>query len=194
MTTETNKASLLKSESKSLAKMFAALSHPVRIALLRLTWDEALSGDQLAKLMNLAPSTISHHLEQLIEVGLMSTQQEGRLKRHQPNQAALSKSLTHLIAGDQQLPQPQETYQERVLRIFLKDGQLIKIPAQKKKRHVILRELIKSFEVDKRHPEHEINATLRRWHEDISTLRRELIELGLLKRSKGIYWRVAEAE
>jgi len=56
------------------AALFRALSHPARLTLLRLAWTEALSGEHLARLVQLAPATVSHHLAQLTEVGLMTVQ------------------------------------------------------------------------------------------------------------------------
>ena len=174
------------------AAVFRALSHPVRLSLLRLTWQEALSGEALARLMNLAPATISHHLAALEEAGLTTVRQDGHHRLHGANHAALDVTLAALLRGDVAAPTPADPYRERVLRSFVQHGRLIRIPAQRKKRDVILRELATLFEPGERLSEREVNARLAQWHEDFATLRRELVEAGLLSRGGGVYWRADE--
>lgn len=171
------------------AAVFRALSHPARLGLLRLTWSEPLSGEALARLMNLAPATISHHLAALEGAGLTTVRQDGHHRLHGTNHAALDVTLAALLRGDVAAPIPADPYRERVLNTFVQHGRLTRIPAQRKKRDVILRELATLFEPGERLPEREVNARLAHWHEDFATLRRELIVAGLLSREGGAYWR-----
>lgn len=171
------------------AALFRALSHPARLSLLRLTWQDALSGEHLARLMNLAPATISHHLAALAEAGLMNVQQDGHQRLYSTNHAALKLNLEELIRGEVSAAPVQDPYRERVLRAFFRDGKLIQIPAQRKKKDVILLELGKLFEPGQRYPESEVNAMLGEYHPDFFTLRRELVGLGVLSRADGVYWR-----
>jgi DNA-binding transcriptional ArsR family regulator len=46
---------------------FPALSHQSRLRIVGLLMREPLSGDQLAAMLGLAPSTVSHHLSRLNE-------------------------------------------------------------------------------------------------------------------------------
>ena len=81
-------------------------------------------------------------------------------------------------------------FDRKVLENFFVDGRLRTIPAQLKKRQVILRRLVEEFAADTRYTEKEINATLKRFNEDTATLRREFIANGLMARADGIYWRL----
>jgi hypothetical protein len=82
-------------------------------------------------------------------------------------------------------------YDRKVLRdIQLPDGRLRVIPAQRKKREVILRHIIKEFRPDVHYTEKEVNEILARFHEDTATLRREMIAYKMMKRSEGEYWRI----
>jgi ArsR family transcriptional regulator len=63
------------------------------------------------------------------------------------------------------------------------------IPAQRKKRDVILRWLLERFEPGERIAETEVNARIQRSHWDSAWLRREMVMAGLLERDRGIYWR-----
>ncbi|WP_165795195.1 DUF2087 domain-containing protein [Deinococcus koreensis] len=183
----------MSAELSTRAAVFRALSHPARLSLLRLTWQGALSGEALARLMNLAPATVSHHLAALEGAGLTTVRQDGHHRLHGANHAALDVTLAALIRGEAAAPTPADPYRERVLRSFIQHGRLTRIPAQRKKRDVILRELATLFEPGQPYPEREVNARLTHWHEDFATLRRELVEAGLLAREGGVYRRVEGA-
>ncbi|ANC72497.1 MULTISPECIES: DUF2087 domain-containing protein [Deinococcus] len=176
------------------AALFRALSHPARLTLLRLAWTEALSGEHLARLVQLAPATVSHHLAQLTEVGLMTVQPSGHYRLYRTDRTALDVSLTSLVQGSADVPFVEDPYEQRVLRAFLRGGKLLQIPAQRKKRDVVLRFLAGLFEPERRYPEAEVNALLGEYHPDFFTLRRELVGAGLLEREQGEYWRPEPTE
>ncbi|MEU7176164.1 DUF2087 domain-containing protein [Micromonospora tulbaghiae] len=83
---------------------------------------------------------------------------------------------------------------EAILRTFLRDGALTRLPAQRGRRRVLLEHITeRTFEPGRRYPEREVNDALRRWCEggeaDHVTLRRYLIDDMLLTREQGVYWR-----
>jgi hypothetical protein len=81
-------------------------------------------------------------------------------------------------------------YDVKVLRAFLVDGRLASIPAQAKKRDVVLRYLLDAcFPDDRDYPEKEVNQRLALFHRDVAALRRYLVDAGLMTRSAGIYRR-----
>jgi hypothetical protein len=83
-------------------------------------------------------------------------------------------------------------YDARVLRAFIVDGRLASIPAQAKKRDVVLRYLLDAcFPDDREYPEKEVNQRLALFHRDVAALRRYMVEAGLMTRSAGIYRRAA---
>jgi excisionase family DNA binding protein len=79
----------------------------------------------------------------------------------------------------------------KIEKAFFKDGHLTEIPAQRKKRVVVLERLLNEFELARVYTESEINTTLRRFHDDVCTLRREFIMEKMMVRSKGKYCRVS---
>lgn len=85
-----------------------------------------------------------------------------------------------------------EVYRNKVLENFVEFGKLKSIPTQRKKRRIILEQIVSNFDWDKKYPEKEVNEVLKSWHEDFCTLRRELICEQLMNRKDGKYWRVGE--
>lgn len=83
---------------------------------------------------------------------------------------------------------------EAVVRVFVRDGRLARLPAQWSRKLRILDHIAEqAFDVDRRYPEAEVNDILRRWCDggatDHVTLRRYLVDLHLLRREDGVYWR-----
>ena len=76
-----------------------------------------------------------------------------------------------------------------VLRAFVSEGRLVAIPATRGKRLVILEHMVAAFEPGMKYPEREVDAVLRAWHPDYASLRRYLIDEGLMAREDGVYWR-----
>ncbi|MGW0207535.1 DUF2087 domain-containing protein [Streptomyces sp. NPDC003233] len=83
---------------------------------------------------------------------------------------------------------------EAVVRVFVRDGRLVRLPAQWNRKLRILDYVAdQAFEIGHRYPEVEVNDILRRWCDggatDHVTLRRYLVDLHLLHRENGVYWR-----
>ena len=85
------------------------------------------------------------------------------------------------------------SYDRKVLRDYLENGRLKTIPAQRRKRDVILRRILQEFEPGRRYAEAEVNEIISRFHEDYATIRREFIMRRMMDREGGggDYWRIA---
>jgi hypothetical protein len=78
----------------------------------------------------------------------------------------------------------------KVLRSYLVDGRLETIPAQHRKRLVVLRFLLERvFTEDREYPEKEVNQRLALFHPDVAALRRYLVDDGYVTREAGQYRR-----
>lgn len=80
---------------------------------------------------------------------------------------------------------------EKVLRTFLDGhGRISAIPAKAGKRRVLLEHIVAAFEPGVKMTEREVDAVLRAFYEpDWVSLRRYLIDTGLMARADGVYWR-----
>jgi hypothetical protein len=72
---------------------------------------------------------------------------------------------------------------------FFRDGRLTALPSRQRMRLAALRVLAERFEPGRRFEEREVNAILRDDAPDHATLRRLLVDHGLLERANGIYTR-----
>ena len=73
------------------------------------------------------------------------------------------------------------------------DGTIKKLPPQTGKLKIVLDYLVQAFTPGVDYTEKEVNTIIRRFHVDVSGLRRDLVDAGLLdrKRDGSRYWRVA---
>jgi hypothetical protein len=98
------------------------------------------------------------------------------------------------IAAAPERPEPDPTGEvpedaAKVLRTFFRGGRLMSIPTQRSKKVIVLDRLAQEFDVGTRYSERQVNAILRRFHEDVAALRRYLVDEGFLSRAAGQYWR-----
>ena len=84
---------------------------------------------------------------------------------------------------------PPGTQAARILRIFVRDGRLVQIPAVHSKRLVVLDWLASMFEPGQAYAEKEVNERLSAVHADYAALRRYLVDDEFLHRRDGFYWR-----
>lgn len=76
---------------------------------------------------------------------------------------------------------------EKAIRSFFDGERLTSIPTRRRPRAAVLMHLLGRFERGRDYAEREVNDILRTAHEDISTLRRELVDYRWLTRADGIY-------
>lgn len=181
-----------------LLEFFKALADANRLKIVGLLTREELSGEQLAEMLGLSPSTVSHHLSKLNKVGLVSAKAEGYYSIYRFESKTLEDMARRLLASET-LPAAAAdvdlaAYDRKVLKSFLEpDGRIKAFPSQQKKLEVLLRYAAEHFEPGIRYPEKQVNAMLKELTEDTASLRRDLVDLGYLQREGGggVYWRNA---
>jgi len=181
--------------SNELLEFFKAMADANRLKILGLLAQENFTVEQLSEMLKLRPSTVSHHLSKLSEVGLVSAKASSYYNIYQLENSALEAMAKRLLSKET-LPSMasdinMDAYDQKVISDYsLPDGQLKTIPAQRKKLDVVLRHVRQSFQPDVTYSEKEVNQILEKFHQDTATLRRELIGMGILERSTGgtKYW------
>jgi predicted transcriptional regulator len=182
-----------------LLSFFKALADANRLKIVGLLAQQSYSVEQLAAMLNLRPSTISHHLSKLSDAGLVSGRTESYYNVYELESEALHR-ITQSLLSNETLPAvaasvDTNAYNRKVLNDFLlPDGKLKAIPAQRKKLEAVLRHIAHDFQPGARYTEKQVNETLTRFHDDTATLRRELIGYHILARAGGEYWKIENNE
>ncbi len=173
-----------------------AISDANRLKIIGLLAQQPYSVEELAALLNLKPSTVSHHLARLAQIGLVSAKTESYYNVYQLDEKALQSKSRDLFSQENLAASvvdvDADAYDNKVIKDYVRnDGSLKIIPAQRKKLEAVLRHVVKAFKVGKRYSEKQVNEILSGYHEDTASLRRELVGFGLMKRKGGggEYWR-----
>ncbi len=183
---------------QALLPLLKALADETRLKVIGLLATRAHTVEQLAETLGLRASTVSHHLARLAEVGLVSARPSSYYNVYRFEPQALAHAATLLSEKAQQAPPPAEVpppfAEDTVVKRYLgPDGRLRALPAQQKKRLIVLRHCLAAFEPGRRYTQNEVNDILREFSaEEYVTLRRYLIDYGLMDREPGggEYWRV----
>ncbi len=176
-----------------IAGMFKALAEPTRLQILGALAKRAHTGVELSDLLGVSPPTISHHLTRLREAGFVEMTPDAQRHHYSLNLQALRDAgmaaETVARTDDASGAGRASTHSDsgKVLRDFFDGRRLKQIPAQRKKRVIVLQYLVGWFDPGRDYPEKEVNAILGEAHEDAATLRRELVDYGFLTRDAGIY-------
>jgi hypothetical protein len=182
---------------QSAVRYLKLLANETRLKLLGLLANHERSVGEVAEILGLREPTISHHLAKLSEAGLVEMRAAGTVHFYRLNREVLHRLGQELFAPEQVVSlsaRPEaDAWESKVLRTFLVDGRLTKIPDTRKKRDVVLRWLVTQFEAGRRYTEREVNETIERHHPDFATLRRELVGARLMHREAGVYWRLPAA-
>lgn len=183
--------------SEELVTFFKALADANRLKIVGLLAEKPYSVEELAELLKLKPSTVSHHLARLAEAGLVNAQSQSYYNVYRLDQSVLQEKARTMFTQDELSNVAAEVdadaYDKKVIKDYSRrDGSLKILPSQRKKLEAILRYIVQVFDVGKRYSEKQVNEMLARYHSDTATLRRELIGAGLMQREGGggEYWRV----
>ncbi len=187
MTTETPTTELL--------GFFRALADTNRLKIVGLLSQQSYTVEQLSALLELGESTVSHHLSRLADAKLVSARAEGHYSVYSLEPDTLREMARRLLRTDQ-LPElavdvDKGSFDRKVLASFTgPDGRFTAFPSQQKKFLVLLRHAGAAFSAGVRYPEADVNEILLRFSDDTATLRRSLVEFGLMEREGGggAYW------
>ena len=177
---------------KESITIMKALADSSRLMILNSLFEKPQCLEELAERFNLASSTISFHLKKLEKAQLVAKEKRQYYVIFSVNDTIFKYTLKDLTTFEniEKVVQEEriENYKQKVLKTFFKNGKLIQLPAQHKKRWIILNKIADDFNEDYVYEESEVNTIIMRYYEDYCTVRRELIEEGVLERSGPKYW------
>ncbi|MCE1187948.1 MAG: metalloregulator ArsR/SmtB family transcription factor [Ignavibacteria bacterium] len=182
-------------ESIDLLKSLADVS---RLRILNLLLEKPRYVEEIAESLNLAASTVSFHLKKMETAGWVEKSKVQYYIIYSLKAEVFDKPLSTLIQfenPDAMLQQERiERYHSKVCKAFFEQGRLQKLPVQRKKRLLVLNEFYKKFSLYKPYTEKEVNEIIGSIYNDYCTIRRELIEEGLMDRDGSTYWILEQKE
>lgn len=182
---------MTENEAIALLKCMADKS---RLQILKSLAMEDMYVERLAERLNLTAPTISFHLKKLQDAGAVSSYKNQYYTMYSLNSAVFEVRLMDILREESAEADVQQErdrqYRQKVIDTFFEYGKLKAIPAQRKKRRIILEEIAKDFEMGKTYDEKEVNLIIAAYHDDFCTIRREMILEGLMARDHQTYWRI----
>lgn len=168
-----------------------ALSNSKRLLILALMAEEdrPLCGQEIAERLAVTPQAISHHLQILKNGGLVREGRREHAYRYYILDMASIRQIRETFFADDHLGLLKKGEErQQVLDMFFQGERLVSIPVQRSKRHIVLEELACKFEWGHIYAEAEVNALLKRSYDDVSSLRRYLIDEQIMMSDHGRYW------
>jgi hypothetical protein len=164
--------------------LFMAIADPDRIKIAAAIMDRSLTVEEVAAAVGMAPKTLHRKLAPLMQAGLVEITVRNDRSLYRFRMQPLFDAMKGL---SRKPPEPGlnddlDLFDRKVLTDFLVEGRLKAIPAQEKKRNVILRFLAERFEPERMYSEKEVNEIIRPVHEDVASLRRYMVDGGFLMR------------
>ena len=178
-----------------LLDFFKALADANRLKIVGLLAQGDYTVEQMAEMLGVRPSTVSHHLSKLSTVGLVSARSESYYNTYRLETDVLESMSQRLLARDT-MPAvtadvDMDAYDRKVISTFCdSEGRILQFPAQRKKFEVLLRHAAGAFKPGRRYSEKQVSEMLSSFSDDTATLRRGLIDHGVMEREGGggEYW------
>lgn len=181
--------------SKSI-QILKSLSDTSRLQVLNAIMNKPQYVEELSNRLNLAVSTVSFHLKKLEKAGLVNKQKEQYYTVYSLNDELFRLSLRELVSVnniEQYIQEKRiEKYRQKVLKTFFHKKRLTQIPVQRKKKLIVLHEFIKLFKFNRKYKETEVDEIINSLYDDHCTIRRMLIDEGVMKRISQAYWLVKD--
>ncbi len=150
-----------------------------------------LTKEQMVDRLNLPLREVVNHLAFLEHLAILRRDGQSYTLDEAAVQALARRNLAGRRPAHKEEDLPEDEYDRKVVHDFTNpDGTIKSLPTQQKKFLSILRYVAQSFEPATGYPEKEVNLRLRRFHEDTASLRRGMVDFGLMQRQSGVYTKV----
>jgi len=175
----------------ALVRLFKGLADPTRLRMIAAMVDRARCGQDLAAEVGISPATASHHLRVLSEAGLIKETRQAPYTFYQLDLEQLQNAVKTVSSPKRvrELATSATVDDDTrdVLRAFFDGPRLIALPAQRRKKDIVLEELLRRLPRRREYREPELNKFIEAVHPDFCTIRREWIMGGYMEREAGVY-------
>lgn len=187
-------------EQNQMLEFVKALGHADRLRVIGVLTKAPANIKQVAEALDIPFRDAMNHLAYLEHIGAVHAQPSASKQEalYELAEDSLENLARRQFEGQKKTFEPSPDLDEKsrkVLKAYLNaDGSIREIPInQAPKLQVILDYLLQFFSTGVIYTEREVNTILRRYHEDVAGLRRDLIDAGMLERKSdgSQYWRPA---
>lgn len=183
-------------DSNELLDFVKAMADVDRLKIIGILAQARSSQPEIAGRLNMPVRDVVSHLAFLEHVGVITLKD---------NLYALNTEKLESLARTQLREEKQEYVpapglDEKSRKVLVSclnpDGTIKQLPPQPARLKVILEYLVQAFTPGLDYTEKEVNTIIRRFHVDVSGLRRDLVDAGLLDRERdgSRYWRTDDPE
>ena len=178
-------------DSQELLDFVKALADVDRLRIIGVLARRRANRSEIAGRLNIPLRNVVDHLAFLEHVGVISlTDNLYELNTNKVEGLARSELREEKIVY---IPAPDldEKSRKVLVSCLNPDGTIKRLPPQPAQLNVILNYLVLAFTPGANYTEKEVNTIIRRFHVDVSGLRRDLVDTGLLDRERdgSRYWR-----
>ena len=168
-----------------LLEFFKALGQKERLIIMGLLTQQRMTVPELAAASGLKEMSLLRHLSLLEYSGLVAGDET-----HYWADIAYLEQLNRDLWSTMTANQPKKEGDEAILARFVRDGRLVKFPTKESHRLLMLNWVLTRIDPEKIYSEGEISDLLAEINEDYASLRRYLVDYGLMMREGGRYWRI----
>ena len=167
---------------KEKLELLKLLADETRLEILNILLKEDSYVEKIACELSLTPAPICYHLKKMEAAGMVNCSRAQFYIIYSLNGDIFDRTLRDLLITGDTTADKEAAYEREVISTFFKYGRLTRLPAQRKKQEIVLKEISRRFERDRDYPEPEVNAIIEQVFDDYCTVRREMIGCGLMTR------------
>jgi hypothetical protein len=171
-------------------QIMKALADQSRLLLLQ-SLHQPQYVEELARRCALAPSTVCFHLGKLEKAGLVRKKKEQYYVVYALNDEIFDRTLRDLTSFANAEEQVQEErvqkHRAKILKTFMKNGRVTRIPAQYKKRLIVFEEILRLFRPETTYTEREVDRIISERCDDHCTVRRTFVDEHMMVREGNMY-------
>ena len=161
-------------------EILKVLADESRLKIIGILLKKDSYSEYLAYKLNLSTPTVTYHMNKLKKAGIVKATKIQHYIIYSLNYDIMNMSIETLIKSATTVDDTR-TYEEKVIESFFEYGKLKQIPAQQKKREIVMAYIASNFELNKIYSELEVVAALLKIHDDYITIKRDLISMGFFE-------------
>jgi len=180
-------------DSHEFLDFVKAMADADRLRIIGVLARRPATNSEIADHLNMPLRDMVDHLAFLEGVGVISLKDE----LYELNAGKVETLAREQLRAKKPEYTPAPDLDEKSRKVLISclepDGTIKRLPSQPAQLKVILNYLVQTFKPGVDYTEKEVNTIIRRFHVDVSGLRRDLVDAGLLDRERdgSRYWRVA---